>query len=122
MGQPHLATAFPAQPKGPFGSRPKQGSSAALDGGPDSGERRRGEVGPWVGEMAGEVVDSIWSPVKEEDHQRAVSTGARLGRRGTAVRGGVQWWRSAIRGSERWSGHGRSLGRCRRSVSVARGS
>jgi hypothetical protein len=47
----------------------------ALDGGTDSGERRRGEVGPWVGEMAGEVVDSIWSPVKEEDHQRAVSTG-----------------------------------------------
>jgi hypothetical protein len=34
-----------------------------LDSGADSGERRRGEVGPWDGEMAGEVGDSISSPV-----------------------------------------------------------
>jgi hypothetical protein len=39
-----------------------------LDGGVDSGERRHGEVGPWVGEMAGEVGDSIWLPAKEEAH------------------------------------------------------
>jgi hypothetical protein len=32
-------------------------------------------VGPWVGEMAGEVGDSIWPPTKEEAHQRVVSTG-----------------------------------------------
>jgi hypothetical protein len=70
-----LATAFPAQPTGPFGPRPKQGSSATLDGGADSGERRRGEVGPWVGEMDGEVGKSIRSLAKEEAHQRAVSTG-----------------------------------------------
>jgi hypothetical protein len=49
-----------------------------------------GEVGSWVREMAGEVGDPIWSPVKEEAHQRAVSMGAWLGRRGTAVRGGVR--------------------------------
>jgi hypothetical protein len=30
-----------------------------------------------------------------------VSTGARLGRRGTAVRGGVRWWWSTARGSGR---------------------
>jgi hypothetical protein len=54
----------------------------------------------------------IWSPVKEEDHQRAVSTGARLGPRGTAVTGDVRRWRS---------GHGLSLGWRRRSASVAGG-
>jgi hypothetical protein len=64
-----------------------------LAGGTDSDKQRRGEVGPWVGEMAGEVGDPIWSPVKEEAHQRAVFTGAWLGWRGTAVRGGVRWWR-----------------------------
>jgi hypothetical protein len=37
-------------------------------------------VGPWVGEMADEVGDSIWSLVKEEAHQRSVSTGAQLGK------------------------------------------
>jgi hypothetical protein len=51
----------------------------------------------------------------------AVSTGAWLDRRGTVVRGGVRWWRSTARGSERWSRHGRSLGRRRRSTSVAGG-
>jgi hypothetical protein len=86
MGQAHLATAFPAQLTEPFGLRPKQGSTEALDGGVDSCERRRGEVGPWVGEMAGEVGDSIWLPAKEKAHQRAVSMGARLDRRGMAVR------------------------------------
>jgi hypothetical protein len=65
MGQTHLATAFPPRPMGPFGPRPKQGSSAALDGGADSGEQRHGEVGPWVREMAGEVRDSIQSLAKE---------------------------------------------------------
>jgi hypothetical protein len=30
-----------------------------------SDEQRRGEVGPWVGEMAREVGDPIWSSVKE---------------------------------------------------------
>jgi hypothetical protein len=39
-----------------------------LDGGVDSGERRRSEVGLWVGEMAGEVGDSILPPAKEEAH------------------------------------------------------
>jgi hypothetical protein len=78
-----------------------------LDGGTDSDKQRRGEVGPWVGEMAGEVGDPIWSPVKEEAHQRAVFTGSWLGRRGTAVRGGVRWWRSAAHGSGRCLGHGR---------------
>jgi hypothetical protein len=75
-----------------------------LDGGVDSGERRRGEVGPWVGEMAGEVGDSIWPLVKEKAHQRAVSTGAWLGRRGTAVRGDVWWWRSTAREGGRDTG------------------
>jgi hypothetical protein len=46
-----------------------------LYGGVDSSDRRRGEVGPWVGEMADEVGDSIWPPVKEEDHRRVVSLG-----------------------------------------------
>jgi hypothetical protein len=46
-----------------------------LDGSVDSSERRCGEVGPWVREMANEVGDSIWSPTKEEAHQRAVSMG-----------------------------------------------
>jgi hypothetical protein len=87
---------------GPFGRRLKQGSSVALDGRANSGEQQRGEVGPWVKEMAGEVGDSIWSPVKEEAHQRAVSTGVRLGRTGTTVRGSIQWWRSAANGSKRW--------------------
>jgi hypothetical protein len=121
MGQAHLATAFPTQPTEPFGPWPKQGSTEALNGGVDSGKRRRSEVGLWVGEMAGEVGDSIWPPVKEEAHQSAMSTGARLSRMGTAVRGGVRWWRSAARDSGRSSGHGRSLGRCRRSASVAGG-
>jgi hypothetical protein len=31
-------------------------------------------VGPWVGEMAGEVGGPIWSPVKEEAHQRGFTT------------------------------------------------
>jgi hypothetical protein len=61
-----------------------------LDSGADSGERRRGEMGSWVGEMAGDVGDSIWSSVKEEAHQRAVSTGAQLGWREMAVEDGVQ--------------------------------
>jgi hypothetical protein len=65
MGQAHLATAFPAQPTEPFGPRPKQGSTEVLDGGVDSGERRRWEVGPWVSEITGEVGDSIWLPTKE---------------------------------------------------------
>jgi hypothetical protein len=78
-----------AQPTGPFDPRPRQGNPKALDGGVDSSEQRHGEVGPWVGEMAGEVGDPIWSLAKEEAHQRAVSMGVRLGRRGTAVRGGV---------------------------------
>jgi hypothetical protein len=52
--------------------------------------------------MAGEVGDSIWSPVKEEAHQRVVSTMAQLGRRVTAVRAGVWWWRLAAHGSGRW--------------------
>jgi hypothetical protein len=32
-----------------------------------------------------------------------VSTGARLSRRGTTVRGGVWWWWSMAHGSGRWS-------------------
>jgi hypothetical protein len=40
----------------------------------------------------------------------AVSTGVRLGRRGMAVRGSVQWWWSAAHGLGQWPGHGRSLG------------
>jgi hypothetical protein len=92
-----------------------------LDSGADSGERQRGEMGSWVGEMAGDVGDSIWSSVKEEAHQRAVSTRARLCWRGMAVEGGVQWWGSLAHGSERLSGHGRSLAQHRRSVSVAGG-
>jgi hypothetical protein len=67
-------------------------------------------VGSCVGEMAGEVGDSIWPLAKEEAHERVVSTGAQLNQRGTMVRGGGQWWRSAAHGSGRWSGHGRSLG------------
>jgi hypothetical protein len=74
-GPSTLGHGLPGLAHGPFGPRSKQGSSTALDGGADSGEWRRGEVGSWVGEMADEVGDSIWSPVKEEDHQRAVSTG-----------------------------------------------
>jgi hypothetical protein len=77
----------------------------ALNGGTDSGERRRGEVGPSVREMAGEVGDSIRSLMKEEAHQRPMSMGAWLGQRGTVVRGGVRWWRSAARNWRRWSGH-----------------
>jgi hypothetical protein len=78
-------------------------------------------VGPWVEEMAGEVGDPIWSLVKEEAHQRAVSMGAQLSQRGTVVRGDVRWWRLAAHGSGRWSGHWRSLGWHRCSVSVAGG-
>jgi hypothetical protein len=74
-GPSTLGHGLPGLAHGPFGPRSKQGSSTALDGGADSGEWRRGEVGPWVGEMADEVGDSIWSPVKDEAHQRAVSTG-----------------------------------------------
>jgi hypothetical protein len=66
-----------------------------LDGCVNSVVRRRGKVGPWVCEMAGEVGDTIWPPAKEEAHQRAVSMGARLCRRGTTMRGDVRWWRSA---------------------------
>jgi hypothetical protein len=97
------------------------GTPKALDGGADSGEQWRGEVGPWVREMAGEVGDPIWSPVKEEAHHRAVSMGVWLGQRGTAVRGGVRCWRLVARGSGRWSGHGQSLGWRRRSASVVGG-
>jgi hypothetical protein len=68
MGQAHLATAFPTQPTGPFSPRPKHGSIEALNGSVDFDERRRGEVGSWVGEMASEVGDSIWPPAKEEAH------------------------------------------------------
>jgi hypothetical protein len=39
-----------------------------LDGGVDSSERQRGEVGSWVSEMAGEVGHLIWPPMKEEAH------------------------------------------------------
>jgi hypothetical protein len=50
-----------------------------------------------------------WSSTKEEAHQRAVSTGAWLGRRGTAVRGGGRLWRSVAQKSgrdmgARWGG------------------
>jgi hypothetical protein len=103
MGQAHLATCLPSPAHGAF--RPE------AEAGEPQGARRRGELGSWVGEMAGEVADPIWSPAKEEAHQRAVSTGARLGQRGTTVRGGVRWWRWAAHGSGRWSGHRRSLGR-----------
>jgi hypothetical protein len=44
-----------AQPTEPFDLRPRQGNLEALQGAADSGEQRRGEVGSWVGEMAGEV-------------------------------------------------------------------
>jgi hypothetical protein len=47
--------------------------------------------------------------------------GARLSQRGTVVRGDVRWWRSVAHSSGRWSGHGRSLGWHRHSVSVAGG-
>jgi hypothetical protein len=40
----------------------------------------------------------------------AVSIGARLGQRGTAVRGGILWWWLTAHGLGRWSGHGRSWG------------
>jgi hypothetical protein len=120
-GPSPLATGLPEPAHGAFHPRPRQGSPEALDGGVDFGERRCGEVGSWVGEMAGEVGDPIWLPAKEEAHQRAVSTGARLGRRGTTVRGDVQWWRSVARGSGRWLGHRRLLGQRRRSTSVAGG-
>jgi hypothetical protein len=36
-------------------ARGRRRGAEVLDGGVDSGERRRGEVGLWVGEMAGEV-------------------------------------------------------------------
>jgi hypothetical protein len=98
------------------------GTSKTLDGGTDSGEQWHSEVGPWVGEMADQVGDPIWSPVKEEAHQRAVSMGAWLDRRGTTVRGGVRWWRPVAHGSGRWSRHVRSLGWRRWSASVAGGS
>jgi hypothetical protein len=122
MGQAHLATGLPGPAHGTFGPRPRQGSPEARDGGTDSGMWQRAEVGPWVREMAGEVGDSIWSLAKEEAHQRAVSTGAWLRQRGTAVRGGIRWWRWVARGSGRWSGYERSLRRCRQSASVAKGS
>jgi hypothetical protein len=64
-----------------------RGTPKRLNSSANSGEHWRGEVVPWVGEMACEVGDLIWSPVKEEGHQRAVSTGGGLGRIGTAVRG-----------------------------------
>jgi hypothetical protein len=103
-----LATGLPGHDSPAQGR--DRGTTKELDGGTNSGEQLRGEVGSWVGEMAGEVGDPIWSPVKEEAHQRAVSMGARNGQRGTVVRGDVRWWRSAAHGSGRWSGHGRSLG------------
>jgi hypothetical protein len=58
MGQAHLATGLPGHDgpaHGPFDLRPRQGNPEALQGAADSGEQRRGEVGSWVGEMAGEV-------------------------------------------------------------------
>jgi hypothetical protein len=114
-----LATVLPGHdglpsPRGLSARGRDRGIPKALDCGADSDEQWCSEVGPWVGEMAGEVGDPIWSPVKEEAHQRVVSTRARLGRRGTVVRGGVRWWRSATDGSRRWSGHGRWLGGGRR--------
>jgi hypothetical protein len=54
-GPSTLGHGLPGLAHGPFGPRSKQGSSTALDGGADSGEWRRGEVGSWVGEMADEV-------------------------------------------------------------------
>jgi hypothetical protein len=110
LGHTLPASGRKPQPTGPFGLRPKQGSSTAIDGGADSGERQCSEVGPWVGEMAGEVGVLIWSPAKKEAHQRAVSTGAWLDQWGTTVMDSVRCWRLAARGSGRWSGHGRSLG------------
>jgi hypothetical protein len=62
-----------------------------------SDEQWRGEVGPRVGEMAGEVGDPIWSPVKEEAHQRGFTEGG-----GTTDGSLVEWWRASTRGS--WSG------------------
>jgi hypothetical protein len=52
---PQAFPAMTAQPTGPFDPRPRQGNPEALQGAADSGEQRRGEVGSWVGEMAGEV-------------------------------------------------------------------
>jgi hypothetical protein len=49
----------------------------------------------------------------------AVSIGPWLDQSGMAVRGGVRWWWSTARGSERWPGHGRSLGWHRRSGRAA---
>jgi hypothetical protein len=122
--KPTWHKAFPtmmAKPMGPFDPRSRQGNPEALDADADSDEQRHGEVGPWVGKMVGEVGDPIWSPAKEEAQQRVVSTGVCLGRRGTAVRGGVRWWRLVARSSGRLSEHGRSLGWRRRSASVAGG-
>jgi hypothetical protein len=55
-----------------------------------SGEQRCGEVGPWVGEMAGEVGDPIWSPVKEETHQRGFTMATHM----RGVGGGDHQWQA----------------------------
>jgi hypothetical protein len=72
-----------------------RGTREVLDGEADSSEQRHGEVGSWVGEMVGEVGDPIWSPVKEEAHQRVVSTrcGSARGKRrwGAMSSGGGRW-------------------------------
>jgi hypothetical protein len=108
-----------AQPTGPFSLRPRQENSQGTYGGVDSGEQRRGEVGPWVGEMASEVGDPIWSSVKKEAHQRAVFVGAWLGWRGTTMRGGIRWWRSAAGGRD-MGGHWDGIDGSRRWSEVAR--
>jgi hypothetical protein len=92
----------------PAGPNRKQGSSVPWRGQrwwwSDFGEPRRGEVGPWVGEMAGEVGDPIWSPVKEEAHQRGFTTAtrARGGEGGITSGRPEEWWRAPARRS--WSG------------------
>jgi hypothetical protein len=72
-----------------------------------SDEQWRGEVGPRVGEMAGEVGDPIWSPVKEEAHQRGFTEGG--GRKPLTV----GWWSG---GGRRLEGRGAAVssgrGRC----------
>jgi hypothetical protein len=70
---------------------------------------RRGEVGPWVREMAGEVGDPIWSPMKEEAHQRGFMTTThahRGGGRGTTGGRPEEWWRAPAQRS----GSGGELG------------
>jgi hypothetical protein len=69
-----------------------------------SGEQRRGEVGPSVREMASELGDPIWSPVKEEAHKRGFTVGMRAcGWGGPPVIG----WRSG--GGRRLRGHGAAV-------------